>query len=293
MAAKRRNVLAFCILAGALAVAAGLGQAAPKEPSALEAMIARHDSGRCQSCHPEIHEQWARSQHARPLMGLGGFNFMAKYLAEGPFAVARPEDATRANFPCAKCHLPQLLTADDQAASELAQVVWRDDKAVIAKLGIGCLVCHQDKAVVHHPPRAETIYAPQAQDGPHEGPVASLERSPFMASPAFCGQCHGLGPNFEFSPPVQCATLYGSYLHAYVAGGGTSTCIDCHMQGADHEFKPNFADRPATAKLYQAALPMEARVLPLVFQPGDRPRQALVALEVVIANNAGHRLPDG
>jgi hypothetical protein len=55
----------------------------------------------------------------------------------------------KANFPCAKCYLPSLLKASDSVAAELASAVFRDDKKTISRLNIGCLVCHQDKAVVH------------------------------------------------------------------------------------------------------------------------------------------------
>ena len=252
----------------------------------------RYDSRRCQECHAEIYAQWSRSHHARSLMGLDGFSFMSKYLRKGPLSVKRPQEATLANFSCAKCHLPQLLATSDQVAKELAEAIWRDDKAVVSRLNIGCLVCHQDKAVVHHRPEPGVLYGAKARQD-HEGAIKTVRRSAFMASPAFCGQCHGLGPNFEFTPPIQCATLYGSYLHAYVADGGSRTCLDCHMAGKDHTFPPDFSDREATAKLYRAALPMEVEVLPYTFQPEHKRYEPRVVLEVAIRNRAGHRLPDG
>jgi len=38
------------------------------------------------------------------------------------------------------------------------------------------------------------------------------------------------GANFEFPQPSQCATLYGSYTHAYVPSGGVEKCQECHME---------------------------------------------------------------
>ncbi|MBU2469866.1 MAG: cytochrome c family protein [Proteobacteria bacterium] len=280
---------AALLLWGAGLAWAGGGQAQVKS---LAGLLERYDSKRCQECHGEIYEQWSRSHHARSLMGLDGFSFMSKYLRKGPLAVKRPQDATLANFPCAKCHLPQLLTAGDQVAKELAEVIWRDDKAVVGRLNIGCLVCHQDKAVVHHRPEPGVLYGAKAlQD--HEGDVKTVRRSAFMSSPAFCGQCHGMGPNFEFTPPVQCATLYGSYLHGYVADGGSRTCLDCHMSGKDHTFPPDFSDREGTAKLYRDALPMEVQALPYTFHPGHGQYAPQVVVGVTIRNRAGHRIPDG
>lgn len=258
----------------------------------LAQLIERYDSTACRQCHGEIYDQWAGSHHARPLMGLNNFSFMSKYLRKGPLAVRAPGEATLANFACAKCHLPQLLEAGDQVAKELAEVIWRDDKATLAKLNIGCLVCHRDKAVAHHEPRAGELHGPRGLEG-HEGAFGRVRRSGFMSSPAFCGQCHGLGPNFEFTPPVQCATLYGSYLHAYVANGGARTCNDCHMPGGDHGFPPNFAQPDQTAALYRAALPLTVEALAYTFHPGHEQYSPLVVVGVAIGNNAGHRLPDG
>lgn len=280
-----------------MAVCLGVSWAAARAETggkarSLAELIGRYDSGSCRQCHPAIFDQWAKSHHARSLMGLNGFSFMSKYLRKGPLAVPEPGAATLANFSCAKCHLPQLLDTDDWVAKELAEVIWRDDKATLARLNIGCLVCHRDKAVVHRRPEAGVLYG-TGPAGVHEGSAPRIERSPFMSSPAFCGQCHGLGPNFEFTPPIQCATLYGSYLHAYVADGGARTCLDCHMTGKDHTFPPNFAEPAATAERYRAALPMEVEVLPYAAQPSHGHYEPMLVVRAVIRNKAGHRLPDG
>ena len=84
-----------------------------------------------------------------------------------------------------------------------------------------------------------------------------MKKSPLLKDPLFCGQCHGLGPNLEFETPVQCATLYGSYLHAYLPNGGSRTCQDCHMPGKDHTSLPNFNDRDGTSARLREALPLE------------------------------------
>lgn len=109
----------------------------------------------------------------------------------------------------------------------------------------------------------------------------------------FCGQCHGLGPNLEFKTPVQCATLYGSYLHAYIPAGGTQTCQDCHMPNKDHTCLPNFNNRPETSARLKAALPLEVQTLGYVFQPKDDLFIPTVVVKTKIINQAGHRIPDG
>jgi len=52
---------------------------------------------------------------------------------------------------CAKCHLPQLIEAEDSVAQEIVKNLYAfkepDDQAArnLQKLNIGCLVCHQRK----------------------------------------------------------------------------------------------------------------------------------------------------
>ncbi len=289
-----RNICQVAAIIGCvLAICLGSGFSWAQAPSQnLTELISRYNSASCRECHTEIYEKWAGSHHARSMMGLNDFSFMSKYLRKGPLSVKSPQDATLANFSCAKCHLPQLLTTSDQVARELAEVIWRDDKKIIRQLNIGCLVCHQEKAVVHHKPASDVIYSGRDRND-HEGAISKVRKSSFMQSAAFCGQCHGLGPNFEFTPPIQCATLYGSYLHAYVANGGSKTCNDCHMPGKDHSFPPDFSDRAATGARLKTALLMEMEVLPYTFQPGHDKRTPMLVVRIRFNNKAGHRIPDG
>ena len=62
-----------------------------------------------------------KSHHARPLMGLNDWIFMGRYLKEGVLSVKSPQEATKANFPCAKCHLPQLNDATDNVAAGIGR----------------------------------------------------------------------------------------------------------------------------------------------------------------------------
>jgi len=269
---------------------AGVEPAAPVD--SLGDLIARYDSSSCRECHEQIYGQWEKSHHAKPLMGLNDWIFMSKYLKEGPLAVTSPELATKANFPCAKCHLPQLKEATDKVASELAAAILKNDQDTLKRLNISCLVCHQQSATIHNRPRADILYGSKALTS-HEGKFREVERSAVMENPLFCGQCHGLGPVLETEHPVQCATLYGSYLHAYIPAGGTQTCQDCHMPNKDHTVPPNYNNREETSARLARALPMDVQTLMYTFQPIENSRQSMIVLKTKITSKAGHRFPDG
>jgi hypothetical protein len=117
-----------------------------------------------------------------------------------------------------------------------------------------------------------------------------MKKSPIMREAVMCGQCHGTGPNFEFPQPSQCATAYGSYLHAYIPAGGTETCQDCHMKrdGKGH-LMPAYRD-PEVAK---RAVDVEVTATghKFLLKPGDSIPKASVIVK--ITNKAGHRIPDG
>ncbi len=204
----------FLLLAALMLFAGSVAHSeAPPQVTSLNELIARFDGSSCKECHEQIYSQWEKSHHARPLMGLDDQIFMTGYLKRGPLAVKPGEKATRKNFPCFKCHLPQIEYTTDAVAAEIAEAILKDDKATMRKLNISCLVCHNEKAVVHGRPEPNVLYG--NKDVPdHQGRI--VKKSPLLKDSLMCGQCHGLGPNLEFETPVQCATLYGSYLHAYI-----------------------------------------------------------------------------
>ncbi|MHC1729189.1 MAG: multiheme c-type cytochrome (seleno)protein ExtKL [Syntrophobacteraceae bacterium] len=285
------TALVSFLLGGFALVTHGAGEPPPSINS-LSGLIERYDSSSCMECHEEIYGQWEKSHHARPLMGLKDWIFLSKYLKEGPLAVKSPEQATKANFPCAKCHLPQLYEATDKVAAELATAIFKNDKETVRKLNIGCLVCHQEKAAVHYRPQTDAIYGVKGSSA-HEGKYKEVKQSSFMKSPLFCGQCHGLGPVLETEHPVQCAMLYGSYLHAYIPAGGTQSCQDCHMPDKDHTVLPNYNNREETSARLAQALPMDVQVLNYTFQPVEESMHPMIVLKTKITNKAGHRFPDG
>ena len=261
-----------------------------EQVSTLNELITLFDSSSCKECHEKIYEQWEKSHHARPLMGLDDEIFMTKYLKNGVLAVKPGEKGTKRNFPCFKCHLPQFKYATDKVAAEIADAILRNDKASVRQLTISCLVCHNEKAVVHGRPEKNVIYG--NRDLPEDtGHV--VKKSPLLKNSLMCGQCHGLGPNLEFETPVQCATLYGSYLHAYIPSGGTQTCQDCHMKDGNHYMPPNFNNREEFSERLRQSLPMEVQTLTYIFEPKEGDSRPMVVLKTKITSKAGHRIPDG
>ena len=258
--------------------------------NSLAELVKMFDSSSCKECHEKIYEQWEKSHHARPLMGLNDQIFIKGYLVKGPLAVKPGERATRENFPCFKCHFPQIEYATDAVAAEIADAVLKDDKETIRKLNISCLVCHNEKAVVHGRPDKNVIYGNKDID---DHPKTPVKKSPLLKNSLMCGQCHGLGPNLEFETPVQCATLYGSYLHAYIPSGGTETCQQCHMKDGDHYMPPNFNNRAELSERLKDALPMQVRTLTYSFQPKEGDVRPMVVVNTKITSKAGHRIPDG
>ena len=292
---KSRSVTVILILLGMTLVLFLDNTALAKGKSealvnSLAELVKMFDSSSCKECHEKIYEQWEKSHHARPLMGLNDQIFITGYLKRGPLAIKPGERAPRENFPCCKCHFPQIKYATDLVATEIADAVLKDDKETIRKLNISCLVCHNEKAVVHGRPDKNVIYGNKDID---DHPKTPVKKSPLLKNSLMCGQCHGLGPNLEFETPVQCATLYGSYLHAYIPSGGTETCQQCHMKDGDHYMPPNFNNRAELSERLKDALPMQIRTLAYSFQPKEGDVRPMVVVNTKITSKAGHRIPDG
>jgi len=89
------------------------------------------------------------------------------------------------------------------------------------------------------------------------------------------------------------ATLYGSYLHAYVPAGGTKTCQDCHMKNASHYMPPNFNAREELSARLSQSLPMEVQTLAYTFHSDAKAFFPMVVVKTKITSEAGHRIPDG
>lgn len=262
------------------------------------------DASRCAECHNEIYSQWQESHHARPLMGIQGILNMTLIAKSGAthFSPETPEQATIKTYPCFKCHLPQAIDyAEDSVAVELTKAIIKKDREKIEKLQITCIVCHNEKAIIHRleegNPDPETLYGNNEVNSHEDRIFKKVKKGSIIEHSVMCGQCHGLGPNLEFDNPVQCANLYGSYLHAYIPAGGSQTCQECHMKPieglADHLMALNWNDIPQTTKFLQEAISLKVQILGYEWLEDRNTYVPKVIVNARIASNAGHRVPDG
>ncbi len=281
----------------------------PKKAKTIAELVKMYDSSSCKDCHSDIYDEWQKSLHARSIFGpehVGRTAATFKTTIEiglkdwQASGVKKPEDVKVHHLLlCTKCHLPQLEEAEDSVAQEIVRNIYAfvdkgDEKAaeVLQQLNINCLVCHNRNAIVHKwtdgYPKKGVIYG--SKDGEHPDAVhKTMKKSLIMKESILCGQCHGLGPNFEFDNPSQCATLYGSYLWYYVAEGGTKTCQQCHMQ----ESKLGHNMQSYRAKeMYQNAVDMKVDAYAYLWRDVVTPTPAAL-VKVELTNKAGHVIPDG
>lgn len=267
----------------------------------IDELAKMYDVSSCKACHAKIYEEWEKSMHARSLFGTGRTaGTFKRTITEGLmniFTQSGVKEIKNIKVEhlswCLKCHLPQIKNVTDEVAQQLAKAFVEEDVETLEKVNINCLVCHNLKAIVHKwqdgEPDKGVIYG--SKNGAHPGTsYKTMKKSPIMKEVVACGQCHGLGPNLEFPQPSQCATLYGSYLHAYIPAGGTETCQDCHMKkdGKGH-LMPAYRDMDVRKKAVNARV--EAMAYKFLAARGDAIPMAVV--RVWITNNAGHRIPDG
>lgn len=310
--------VAVCLAVPAHAGKAGIGwketiTAKKGKAKTIAQLAAMYDSGSCIECHKEIHDDWAKSIHARSIFSNGRTaatfrTAITNGLMEWPYSgVKSPKDITVEHLMgCAKCHLPQLADAEDSVAREIVATIdaWQDalknkDKAAAGKaaetlksLNINCLICHNRNAIVHKwvdgYPKAGEVYG--SSEGKHEdSKFPILKKSLVMSESIQCGQCHGLGPNMEMDNPTQCCTSYGSYLWAYVAEGGRETCQDCHMKKSKlgHNMQ-SYRD----AGMAKAAVDFKVETYGYYWRDVTTITPKAV-VKVDMTNRAGHSIPDG
>jgi hypothetical protein len=267
------------------------------QPQSLDELIMWYDSSSCEECHGDIYEAWEKSHHARSLMGIDDLVFLGPVLRRGILSVKNPRNATRRNFPCLKCHLPQALNAADPVFAQITRAVFANDKETLRKLNISCLVCHNEMAITHKlrygSPETAVVYGTQDVEEHENEDYPTIKKSVIMKRAVMCGQCHGLGPNLEFENPVQCATLYGSYLHAYIPSGGARTCQECHMENGNHSLFPDFNRKKETAAWLAKFISLEVETLGYQFLSPEKKYIPTVAVNTKVASKAGHRVPDG
>jgi hypothetical protein len=279
------------------------------KPKTIDELAKKYESTSCKDCHADIYEQWYKSLHARSIFGPENvgrtaatfYTAITNGLMDWPYSgVKKPGDVQVKHLMiCAKCHLPQLSEADDSVAQEIVSDIYAfakdgDQKAAqdLQKLNIGCTVCHNRNAIIHKwkygYPQQDAVYG--SKDGEHQAPDHPfMKKSPYMKASILCGQCHGLGPNFELDEPTQCATLYASYNMAYIPEGGHETCQECHMEksGLGHNMQSYRAP-----EMYKKAVEFKAEAYAYQWRDGAITTPA-ASVRVDITNKAGHGIPDG
>ena len=286
----------------------------PKAKTIAE-LAERYDSSRCMECHEDAHDEWSNSLHAKSILGSPRtaptiITAVEKGLKLFPYSgVKNDEDITVDHLMmCMKCHLPQMDEATDDVAREIVSTIRSWQKAgkagdedtmeeleeTIASLNIGCMVCHNKMALIHKwadgYPQPDTVYG--SQEGDHEDEqFDKMAEAPALSESIFCGQCHGLGPNFELDHPSQCATIYGSYLYSYVAHGGSESCQDCHMEksGLGHDMQSYNSD-----EMIEMALDVKVEGRSMFWRKNKTEGVVPIGIiDVSMHNNAGHVIPDG
>ena len=317
----RTSVLACLALAlfatTVLAAPVGIGRdktlAAQPKANSIAELAARYDSSSCIGCHQQAHDEWAKSLHARSIFGTGRtaatfkttiINGHMDWPASGvkSFKDVKVEHL----MGCAKCHLPQLADATDKVAQEVVTTIndWQDamkneDEAKAAKaektlssLNINCLICHNRNAITHKwsegYPKKDTVYG--SKSGEHMDPkFTKMAKGQIMSESIQCGQCHGLGPNFDQENPTQCATAYGSYLFAYVPEGGNKSCQQCHMK--DSKLGHNIQSY-RSKEMAQKAVEMHVETSSVYWRDNTSIKPK-AAVRIELTNKAGHGIPDG
>ncbi len=308
---RNMAVLAFLVLPQAVLAHMSAHAAETKKATTIEELAKMYDSTGCKQCHEEIYNEWEQSIHSRSIFGTGRTAATIKTTVSVGLmgwqysGVKKPEDVQVKHLMiCAKCHLPQLAEATDAVAREIVKnaYVYSDPRtsdadrekaaSTLSKVNINCLICHQRNAITHKWvdgfPDRNTVYG--SKDGAHaDAGHPKMKKSPIMDESILCGQCHGLGPNFEFENPSQCATLYASYNMVYRAEGGQETCQACHMKKSKLGHNMQSYRDPGMAK---AALDFKVETTGYQWRDGSRiVPQASVKVEMI--NRAGHGIPDG
>ncbi len=274
------------------------GASEAKKAASIDELAKMYDSTGCKACHEGIYNEWDQSLHARSIFGTGRTALtVATTVKVGLMnwkysGVKKPEDVkVKHVMVCFKCHLPQVAEATDDVKDTKPEEKERIEKK-LSSININCLVCHQRNAITHKWvdgfPQKNEVYG--SKEGSHaDGAHPVMKRSPIMNESILCGQCHGLGPNFELENPSQCGTLYGSYLWAYRAEGGQESCQECHMRKSKlgHNMQ-SYND------LNMGKTAVDFRVETLGYTWRDKAKmipQTLVKVEMT--NRAGHAIPDG
>lgn len=166
-----------------------------KKANSIDELAKMYDVSSCKQCHAKIYEEWEKSFHATSLIGSPRtMATIASAVKDGllkEYTKLGLKDVKEIKVEhlmiCAKCHLPQLKDATDAVAAEIAQAAIdgaagdEAAQAKLKKLGINCLICHNQKALIHKwtdgEPEPNVIYG--KKEGAHpDAKFSALKKSP-------------------------------------------------------------------------------------------------------------------
>lgn len=300
----RCNRLILFVLSALLIFGPMSLQAMQKEADTIDELLTMFDETGCMECHDEIHNEWADSWHAKAVVSsLGSIH---NFIEIGIKKEWETEVTKGQLLKCLDCHAPVVNFASEKLAVEIAEMIVTATKEKgkpagdaatkeLAKLKVGCLSCHNIKALRVAPgfngsAEEGMIYGPHGEDA---GDAHETLQAVDMTRSAFCMQCHGIYTAAD-GETIQCNTISGSYQNAYVAQGGSQTCQDCHMEKG-HLF-PGGRD----LETVQKGLGFDVQINPYKHLPGkiegvkDPAKWVPSAVVTIfIENKTGHRVPDG
>ena len=211
------------------------------------------NSASCKSCHPDIFNQWANSNHRL----MGGSNPYYSVMED----LAAKEEGEGIRFWCMGCHSPGVLTSGGRRTSRTSHLFDKNGSTLVEMLnqttnepeeGTSCLFCHRITKLEEV--RGNGGYTLNLRDRPQylfedrKGLLGSTHDSminakpkrhaqsyskPFYKDSKYCMSCHD-----EFAPGsgVKIVDTYGEWEKSpYNKGANnpkTKGCIDCHMNAA-------------------------------------------------------------
>jgi len=275
--------------------------AAGAEFDTIEALAEAYGSEGCGKCHQAAYDEWKATPHADSVnMVLGS---LSGFIAYGIRDWWGREVSKAELLKCLDCHAPALNLATERLAREVAGMIVRAAEAKdpaeaaaikekLSALNVGCMGCHNLKSTTVDlgrlgPPEAGAVYGP----GGRPSPAHKSVRLPGLSTAAFCMQCHG-----DYEAPdgtvINCNTLNGSYLDAYLARGGTKTCQDCHMRAGGRGHRLLGGRDPAMVK-QGIGFALDVRKYQHIPGKGEERWTPSAVVNVELENRAGHRIPDG
>ena len=215
----------------------------------------------CGECHKAIYKEWQLSAHSRAWTN----EVYQKQLKEKKEAHKKKAEPVV----CYNCHVPQSVLA------RLGKKPRRRKDRKNFHEGITCVSCHENGGNIHGPYGSKTDAHPVEKD-----PVFTTKNVVKL-----CRSCH----NTKIGPVLKVAK---DFEDAGLAAKGKS-CIGCHMREVERHIAVNTLGKPVGKKRkgrqHDILGPGNAEFLASAFKLGSKRNGK--DIEVIVANEAGHKVP--